>query len=407
MFSKIVSTTAKVAGALGVSATMAMSAFAQSASDPIKIGFIDDMSGPYSGLSGPGAFEAAKMAIEDFGGKVLDREIQLISVDDQNKTDLAVAGARRLFTEEKVGMITGLSSSASALAIQGIARELNKINIVSSAGSSTLTGESCSPNGFHWTFDSYAVTTNLANSLVSKGDDTWFFIAVDYILGQVLIADSSDAIEKGGGKIVGVAKHPLGNADFSSQILSAQGSGAKVIALANAAADTENSLKAVNEFNVTASGQKLAVFYLHTAIVESVGQDLTKGLLTTTPFYPEMSDTASAFNKRFVERRGRPASITINQAMAYSGVNHYLRAVEAAGTDETAAVLAKMKELPVNDFFTKDAKIAANGKLLRDMFVVEVKDPAESTGKYDFFKLVEAIPGEKAFRTGPDSGCDL
>lgn len=374
---------------------------------PVKIGFVDDMSGPYSGLSGPGAYEAAKMAVEDFGGKVLGRTIELVTVDDQNKTDLAVAGARRLFSEEGVGMITGLSSSASALAVQGIAQEMNKISIVASGASSTLTGKSCSPNGFHWTFDTYAVTTSLVDSLMRQGGDSWFFISVDYVLGQVLEADSTAAIEKRGGKVIGSVKHPLGNPDFSSQILTAQGSGAKVIALANAAADTENSLKAIHEFNVLASGVRLAVVFLHSAIIESIGQDITKGLVTTTPFFPEMSAESSAFATRFAERRGKPGAPTINQAMAYSAVNHYLRSVEAAGTDETAAVLAKMKELPVKDFMTDNAKLRGDGRLLRDMYVVEVKDPAEAKNPFDYFNLIDTIPGETAFRTPQESGCPI
>ena len=374
---------------------------------PVKIGFVDDMSGPYSGLSGPGAYEAAKMAVEDFGGKVLGRTIELVTVDDQNKTDLAVASARRLFSEEGVGMITGLSSSASALAVQGIAQEMNKISIVASGASSTLTGKSCSPNGFHWTFDTYSVTNSLVDSLMRQGGDSWFFISVDYVLGQVLEADSTAAIEKRGGKVIGSVKHPLGNPDFSSQILTAQGSGAKVIALANAAADTENSLKAINEFNVLASGVRLAVVFLHSAIIESIGQDITKGLVTTTPFFPEMNADASAFAKRFVERRGKPGAPTINQAMAYSAVHHYLRAVEATGTDDTVAVLAKMKELPVKDFMTDNAKLRDDGRLLRNMYVVEVKDPAQAKNPFDYFNLIDTIPGEKAFRTPQESGCTI
>lgn len=377
------------------------------AQDTIKIGLIDDMNGPYSSLSGPGSLAAVEMAVEDFGGNVLGRKIEIIVVDDQNKTDLAVAGARELYTRDGVGMITGLTSSASALAVQGVAHELGKISIVTTAATSTLTDEACSPTGFHWTSDTYAVTRSLVDHLVGAGHNDWFFISVDYLLGKTIEGDARRAIEKRGGTTIGSTKHPLGNGDFSSQVLTAQGSGARTIALANGGADTENSLKAINEFNVLSSGVSLAVFFMHTPIIDAIGQDLAKGLFTATPFFPEMNEDARSFTKRFQAKRLRPAAPTINQAMAYSATRHYLRAVEAAGTDQTAAVVEKMKELPVDDFLTNGARLRDDGRLMREIYVVEVKDPLEASSPTDYFNLIATVPGELAFRPKDESRCNL
>lgn len=387
--------------AMGLTAT----AVAQD-SQPLKIGIIDDLSGPNSGNSGPGTVEAAKMAIEDFGGEVIGRKIELLVSTDENKPDIAVAIAKKYFEEDGVSLITGLASSNSALAVQNVTMEANKISITSAAASAALTGEGCTPNSIHWMFDTYAAAKSLVDGMIQQGGKKWFFITVDVNFGRDMQAQATKFIEDQGGEVVGSVAHPLGNLDFSSAVLSAQSSGADVIALAQAGADLENTIKATREFGVLQGGQKLALFFLQTAQVESIGQEATQGLITPTPFYPQLNDETLAWTKRFVERVPGGRVPTANQANAYAAVLHYLKAVEAAGTDDTDAVLAKLREMPINDMMTENGKVREDGRVLRDLHIVEVKSPGEASGDYDYFKTLTTISKDDAYRGLKDGGCE-
>jgi branched-chain amino acid transport system substrate-binding protein len=386
-------------------AGLAGSAAAQDAK-PLRIGIIDDLSGPNSGNSGPGTVEAAEMAIEDFGAKVLGRPIELLVATDENKPDIAVALARKFYDEDGVQMITGLAASNSALAVQNVAREANKISITSAAASAELTGKGCTPNSIHWMFDTYASALSLVDGIIQQGGKKWFFITVDVNFGRDMQATGTEFIEKQGGEVVGSVTHPLGNLDFSSAVLSAQNSGADVIALAQAGADLENTIKATREFGVLDGGQKLALFFLQTAQVESIGQEATQGLITPTPFFPRLNEETLAWTERFVKRVPGGRVPTANQANAYAAVTHYLKAVEAAGTDESEAVLAKMREMPINDMMTKDGIVREDGRVLRDLHIVEVKAPSESSGDYDYFKVLTTVPKDRAYRSINDGGCE-
>jgi branched-chain amino acid transport system substrate-binding protein len=395
---------------LGTAASIALiglggSLRAQDAGKPLKIGIIDDLSGPNSGNSGPGTVEAAKMAIEDFGGKVLGRPIELLVATDENKPDIAVAIAQKWFDQDGVQMITGLAASNSALAVQNITKQANKISIVSAAASAELTGKGCTPNSLHWMFDTYASALALVDGIIQQGGKKWFFITVDVNFGRDMQAQATSIIQQKGGQVVGSVAHPLGNLDFSSAILSAQSSGADVIALAQAGADLENTIKAAREFGVTQNGQKLAVFFLQTAQVESIGQQATQGLITPTPFFPRLNDETLAWTKRFVKRVPGGRVPTANQANAYGAVTHYLKAVAAAGTDETQAVLKKMREMPINDMMTKNGQVREDGRVLRDLNIVEVKKPEASSGDYDYFEVLTTIPKERAYRGLKEGGC--
>jgi branched-chain amino acid transport system substrate-binding protein len=382
-------------------------AMAQDGKEPLRIGIIDDLSGPNSGNSGPGTVEAAKMAIEDFGGRVLGRQIELKVATDENKPDLAVAIAHKFFDEDGVAMITGLASSNSALAVQNVAKETNKISITSAAASAELTGKGCTPNSIHWMFDTYAAAKALVDGIIEQGGKRWFFITVDVNFGRDMQANATDFINAKGGEVVGSVAHPLGNLDFSSAVLAAQGSGADVIALAQAGADLENTIKASREFGVLKGGQKLALFFLQTAQVESIGQEATQGLLTPTPFFPRLNDQTYEWTKRFVKRVPGGRVPTANQANAYAAVTHYLKAVEAAGTSDTEAVLAKMREMPINDMMTKNGVVRKDGRVLRDLDIVEVKAPSESQGDYDYFKVLTTVSKDDAYRPMGGGGCSI
>lgn len=380
------------------------SALAQDAA-PLKIGIIDDLSGPNSGNSGPGTVEAARMAIEDFGGKVLDRPIELLVATDENKPDIAVAIAQKWYDQDGVRLITGLASSNSALAVQNIAKATDRISIASAPASAELTGKGCTENSIHWMFDTYSSAMALSDGLIRQGGKKWFFITVDVNFGRDQQAQATEIIQSKGGEVVGSVAHPLGNLDFSSAVLTAQASGADIIALAQAGADLENTIKASREFGVLQGGQRLGLFFLQTAQVESIGQDATQGLVTPTPFFPRLNDETLAWTKRFVERSPAGRVPTANQANAYAAVTHYLKAVDAAGTDETQAVLAKMRELPINDMMTVDGRIREDGRVLRDLHIVEVKSPADASGEYDYFRVLSTVAKEDAYRGLKDGGC--
>ncbi|MBK4734413.1 ABC transporter substrate-binding protein [Noviherbaspirillum pedocola] len=376
--------------------------------DVVKIGVLTDMSGLYSDLSGEGSVTAAKMAVEDFGGKVLGKPIEVISSDHQNKSDIAAARAREWFDAQKVDMITDLVTSSTALAVVDVAHKKNRIAIVNGAGSSKLTNENCTPNSILYSWDTYALANGTANAVVKQGGDSWYFLTADYAFGQSLEKDAGNVVKANGGKVLGASRHPLNASDFSSFLLSAQTSGAKVIALANAGGDTDNAIKAAREFGITKSGkQSLAALLLTINDVHSVGLETAQGLYATDAFYWDYNDETRAWSKRFYAKMHNRKMPNMIHAGVYSSTIHYLKAVQAAGTDEAGAVMAKMREMPVNDFFAKNGRIRADGRMVHDMYLVQIKKPSESKGPWDYYNIKAVIPGDQAFQPLSQSTCPL
>jgi branched-chain amino acid transport system substrate-binding protein len=374
--------------------------------DVVKIGVLTDMTSLFSDIGGQGSVIAARMAVEDFGGKVMGKPIEVVTADHQNKTDVAGSKAREWFDTQNVDVIVDLLPSSVALAVADIAKQKNKIVLVSGGGTSRLTNESCSPNTVHYTYDTYALASNTVNALMKQGYDSWYFITVDYALGQSLEKDASDAVLANKGKVVGKVVHPTNSSDMASYLLQAQASGAKVIALANAGGDTINSVKQAEQFGILKSGkQVLAGLHVFISDIHSLGLPLAQGMVLTTGFYWDLNDETRAWSKRFFERHKRMP--TMAQAGVYSSVTHYLKAIKASQTDDTATVMAKMKSTPVNDFFAKNGKIRADGRMVHDMLLVEVKKPAESRAPWDYYKVRAVIPGDQAFIPLAKSACPL
>jgi len=393
------------AGYLATSGLTAVPAAAQVSGDVVKIGVLTDMSGPYVDINGPGSVEAVRMAVEDFGGSVLGKPIEIVSADHQNKADVGANVARSWYDQDGVDVVTNMANSAVALAVQRLATDKKRLSINTAAATSDMTGKACSPNGFSWTYNTQALASGTGNALVEQGGKSWFFLTSDYAFGHALERDTSAAVKAAGGTVVGAVRHPLNNADFSSFLLQAQGSGAQVIGLANAGTDTINSIKQASEFGIVQAGQKLAGLLVFLTDIHSLGLKTAQGLVITTAFYWDMNDETRAWNKRFQDRHGKPA--TMLQAGDYTSTMHYLAAVKAAGTDEASAVAAKFKEMPVNDFMGKGYKVAENGRVMRDMYLVQVKTPEESKGPWDYYKVLATIPAEKAYGKVADSGCAM
>jgi branched-chain amino acid transport system substrate-binding protein len=394
-----------VAFATAALAFGASAAQAQISDGVVKIGVMTDLAGPYADLAGKGAVEAVRMAVADFGGKVKGMPVEVVVADHQNKPDVASSIARQWYDSDKVDMITDLVTSSTALAVQQVAREKNRIDIVVTAATSDLSGKACSPTGVHYAYDTYAVAKGTGGATVATGGDTWFFITVDYAFGHALERDTADFVKKAGGKVLGAVRHPLDTTDFSSYLLQAQGSRAKVIGLANAGANLITSIKQAAEFGITKGGQQLAGLLIFDSDIHSIGLATAKGLVLTTGFYWDLNDETRAFGKRFYEKMN--AMPTMVQAGDYSATLHYLKAVAAANSDEPAAVMAKMRELPVNDFFAKNGKLRADGRMVHDMYLVQVKAPEESKYPWDYFKVLKTIPGNEAFRPLSESECPL
>ncbi len=370
----------------------------------VKIGMLTDLSGVYADIVGPGAVIAANMAIADFGGKVLGKPIELIVADHQNKADISAAKAREWFDTQKVDMLADVAATAPALAALNVAKQKNKIALFPSAASSRLSNEDCSAISVHWTYDTYALAAGTGRGVVKNGGDSWFFLTADYAFGTNLEKDTTEVIKAEGGKVIGSVRHPLNTADFSSFLLQAQSSKAKIIGLANAGGDTVNSIKAANEFGIT-KNQKLAALLVFINDIHSLGLPVAQGMLLTEAFYWDANEETRKWSRRFFEKHKRMPNMA--QAGVYSGINHYLKAVAATGTDDTATVMAKMREMPVNDFMTKNGKIRADGRLIRDMYVFEVKKPSESNYPWDYYKLKATIPAEQAFLPLARSVCPL
>jgi branched-chain amino acid transport system substrate-binding protein len=386
-------------------AACALLSSAPASAQGVKIGVLNDQSGVYADFGGRWSVEAAKMAIEDFGGSVLGEKIELISADHQNKVDLATAIARRWYDVEGVDMITDLTSSAVALAVQQIAAEKKKIDIVVASATSALTGAASTPYGFHWAYDTHALAVSTGGALVKTGGDTWFFITVDYAAGHAMEKDTSDVIKAEGGRVLGHVLYPLNAPDFSSFLLQAQSSKAKIVVLANAGQDVINSIKQAAEFGIVAGGQRLAVLLLTVAEVHGLGLQATQGLVLTESYYWDLNDRTREFGERYYKRTGRMPNMI--QAGVYSATLQYLKAVKAAGTKDTVAVAKKLKELPVDDAFTAHGTVQANGRMVSDLYLFQVKKPSESKGDWDYYKLLATVPGDTAYPTAANSGCPL
>jgi branched-chain amino acid transport system substrate-binding protein len=371
----------------------------------VKIGILNDQSGVYADYGGKASFEAAKMAIEDFGGEVLGQKIDVVTADHQNKPDLASSIARRWYEVEGVDMITELTTSSVALAVQELSKEKKKIDIVVGAATSRITGDACTPYGFHWAFDTHALAVGTGGALVKAGGDTWFFMTADYAFGYSLEKDTSDIVKENGGKVVGSVRIPLNSSDFSSFLLQAQSSKAKVIGLANAGLDTTNSIKQAAEFGIVKAGQKLAGLLMTLAEVHGLGLEAAQGLVLTEGFYWDQNDKTREFSQAFFKRTGRMPNMI--QAGTYSATLQYLKAVKAAGTKDSDAVAKKLKELPVDDVFAQGGKVLENGRMVHDLYLFEVKKPSESKKPWDYYKQISVVAGDKAFPTAKESGCPL
>jgi len=381
-------------------------ALAQSASDgKVKIGILNDQSGVYADFGGKSSVEAAKMAIEDFGGKVLDVEVELVDADHQNKPDIASNIARQWYDTEQVDAIMELTTSSVALAVQALAKEKKKINIVTGAATTDLTGKQCSPYGFHWAYDTHALAVGTGGALVKQGGDSWFFLTADYAFGYSLEEQTSAYVKSAGGNVVGSVRHPLSTNDFSSFLLQAQSSGAKVIGLANAGLDTSNAIKQAAEFGITAGGQNLAALLFTLAEVHGLGVEAAQGLTLTEGYYWNLDDQSREFGKRFFERTGKMPNMI--HAGTYSAVSQYLKAVQQAGTDETEAVAKALHEMPVEDFFARNGTVGPNGRMIHDMYLLQVKKPGESSEAWDYFNVLSTIPGKEAYIDPAKSGCEL
>jgi len=386
-------------------ALLATTALAQAAEGPVKIGVLTDMSSLYSDSGGKGSVIAAEMAVEDVGGSVLGQKIEVVGADHQNKPDVGANIARAWYDTDGVDVISDVPNSAVALAVQQITRDKNKIFLISAGGSSDLTGPACSPNSIHWTYDTYALAHGTGGAMVQQGGDSWFFITADYAFGHALERDTTAEVVRQGGKVLGSINAPLGTADFSSFLLQAQASKAKVIGLANAGGDTKTSVKQAHEFGITTGGQKLAGMLVNIDDIHALGLETAQGLIFTVGFYWDMNDETRAFSKRFLAKDGlMPSSY---QAGVYSSILHYLKAVKAVGSKDPQKVLAWMHANKVDDFFSHGGTIRVDGRMVHDMYLVQAKTPAESKGEWDLFKVLKTLPGDEVYRPLKDGGCPL
>ncbi len=380
-------------------------ALADASDGKVKIGILNDQSGVYADFGGKSSVEAAKMAIEDYGGKVLGVPVEIVDADHQNKPDIASNIARQWYDTEQVDAIMELTTSSVALAVQAIGKEKKKIDIVTGAATTELTGKQCSPYGFHWAYDTHALAVGTGGALVKQGGDSWFFLTADYAFGYSLEQQTSDFVKANGGSVVGAVRHPLATTDFSSFLLQAQSSGAKVVGLANAGADTQNAIKQAAEFGITQGGQRLAALLFTLAEVHGLGLEAAQGLTLTEGFYWNRDEDSQKFGKRFFERTGKMPNMV--HAGTYSAVLQYLKAIEKAGTDETEAVAKALHEMPVDDVFGRGGTVGPNGRMFHDMYLLEVKKPGDSKEPWDYFNVLATIPGKEAYIDPAKSGCEL
>lgn len=372
----------------------------------VKIGVLNDRSGIYADIAGEGSVIAAQMAVEDFKATDKGINVSIVSADHQNKPDVGSNIARQWYDTENVDVIADVPTSSVALAVNEITKEKNKIFLASGPASSDLTGKACSPNTVHWTYDTWALANGTGSAMVAQGGDSWFFVTADYAFGHALERDTTAVVEASGGKVLGAVRHPFPGQDFSSFLLQAQGSGAKVVGLANAGGDTINAVKQASEFGITQGGQALAALLMFINDVHALGLDVAQGLVLTSAFYWDKNDQTREFSARFQERNAgqKPSMI---EAGVYASVLHYLKAVEAVGDKDAAKVMAKMKEMPTDDPLFGKGTIRADGRKLHDMYLFRVKKPDQSKGPWDYFETVATIPADKAFRPLAEGGCSL
>lgn len=392
--------------AIAAMLTVSSVAHAQISDDAVKIGVLTDHSGGFAYLVGKHSVEATQMAVDDFGGKVLGKPITVVTADHQNKPDIAATLSRKWFDTEGVDAITDVAGSAVALATQEIARSRNKILLISGAATTELTGKACSATTTQWSYDTYAFAKGTASQVTKQGGNSWFFLTSDYAFGHSLQKDASRFVEESGGKVIGSVRFPFGSPDFSSFLLQAQASKAKVIGLAMSGADLLNAIKQAREFGIVQSGQSLASLVIYINDIEGVGLDIAQGLTLTTSFYWDTDETTRVWSKRFMERSGGfiPNLIT---AGTYASVLHYLKAVQAAGTDDGKAVAAKMREMPVNDFYNKNVEVRADGRVMHKTYLMKVKSPSESKYRGDYYQVLAEMSGEQSFKPLADSQCPL
>jgi branched-chain amino acid transport system substrate-binding protein len=396
----------RTAGFLAALALAAGGAHAQISDGVIKIGILNDQSSLYSDLTGQGSVVAARMAIEDYGAAKKGLKVEILSADHQNKADVGSGVAQKWYDVDKVDAIFDVPNSGVALAVNQITRDKGKAFIVSGAASSDLTGKACSPNTIHWTYDTWMLANGTGNAIVKTGGDSWFFLTADYAFGHALERDTEAVVLKSGGKVLGKVRHPLNTQDFSSFLLQAQSSKAKIIGLANAGGDTTNSIKQAAEFGIVKGGQNLAGLLVFLTDVHGLGLDKAQGLIFTETFYWDYNDQTRAFAKRFAAAN-RGVHPTMIHAGVYAGVLHYLKAIEALKSDDGTKVIARMKETPTDDPLFGKGRIRQDGRKLHPAFLVEVKKPAESKGPWDYYKIRATIPADQAFRPEKEGGCPL
>jgi branched-chain amino acid transport system substrate-binding protein len=378
---------------------------AQSTSKPVRLGLLSDMGGPYRDVGGPGNRYAAELAVADFGGSVLGRPIEVLQADDQNKPDVSSSIARQ-WLDDGVDAVADGAASSAGLAIQEVARDKKRPYLITGPATSDMTGKQCSPYGVHFAYDTYALSHGTGTALAKNGGDSWFFITADYAFGYALERDTSAAVKAAGGKVLGAVRAPLGTADFSSFLIQAQASGAKVIGFANAGTDLQNCIKQSAEFGLTKNGVKVATLLMAINDVNSLGQKVCEGLVYTDSFYWNLNDGTRAFAKRWGEKFGGMVPGLLHAAN-YCATNHWLKAVKAAGTTDADAVVAKMKATPVNDFYNKDVKVREDGRVMHVMYLWQVKPVAQAKSKYDFCESLATIPPEDAWRPLSEGGCPL
>jgi branched-chain amino acid transport system substrate-binding protein len=374
--------------------------------DVVRIGVLTDMSGPFSDWSGNGSVTAVQMAVADFGGKVAGKPIEVVSADHQNKTDVGLSIARQWYENEKVDAIFDISNSAVALAVMGLTKEKNKIVVLGGVSTPRVTEDACTPNSIQYIYDANALSNVIGRALVKQGGDTWYFITVDFAFGIGLEKTTTAVVQQQGGKVLGAVRHPLNTADFSSYLVKAQASGAKIIALADSGADTVNAIKGASEFGLSNGGkQHVASLLTFISDVNSMGLAQAGGLMLTTPFYWDADDASRNFSKRFSETTKKMP--TMVQAGMYSAVTHYLQSVAATNTDDTATVMAKMKSMPINDFFAHNGHIRADGLAVHDMYLMQVKNQNESRRPWDYYKKISTVPAAEAFSPEKPGACKM
>jgi len=384
-------------------AALSSRASAQASDNVVKIGVMDDMSGPFADQQGMGDVVGARMAIEDFGSRVLGAPIELVFGDMQNRPDVGLGMARRWYDQEKVDAIFGIGNSAVALAVQQLTREKNKINVSIAAGTTDLTGRGCTPNGLHWTYDNYALARGTVSAMIAEGRRKWYFITSDYAFGHSLEANGAAVVRALGGEVVGTSRAPLNEADFSAHLLRAASSGANAVGLAVAGTDLINAVKQMGEFGLLRRGIQPAALLCLLTNIKAIGLDTAQGLVFTEAYYWDQNDQTRAFATRFQRIHGKPP--TMFQASIWGAVTHYLNAIRDAGTDAAEPVMAKMRATPINDFMTRNGRIREDGRIIRDMYLMRAKRPDQSRGEWDLLEVVKTIPGDEAFRPAAESEC--